>query len=294
MTQIFVKIACIAACAICFEFGLIQAMAQQEQVAPLRIALKAGAAVEQETNCYGVNDAANEGAKSYLSFLNSRFDQGIEICPVSSFKNAAKLAKEGEVDIAWVDRESFKSISDDWRPFLSPLEHGQITRAAIVILRRKSDDTFNLKEVDTTKIGFLGIQPEHLYVDSALQVFSQNELDVSQPEKGQLYRGTKSLFAALRSKEIDLVALDITSWGRECEVLDPSKNPCSDFDLVLKEKAFLEDGLVVREDLSKALFYRLVSVHISLPFEAPKGLQWMSNGRAKDGFETVENAGFGL
>lgn len=254
----------------------------------LRVALPLAGQSLDEAGCHDVVALTDPGASAYAKHLAARFKTRVELCLTDDAAQAAALAADEAVDMAWVDASSYQPLSDVWRPFLTFRTLEGLGRAPIVFFARADDEATNLSRLDPAEIGYLSAKKKALNIGVPHRVLEDYGFEPpATPGDEQLYPDLKTMMAAVAAGEIAVGATESSGWGRECAVLEKDKNPCAVYKTLISNRPQADAAMIIRRDMDKERFFRLTGVHVALHFEAQPAFDWISQGASSE-FEPTE------
>lgn len=266
-------------------FGLITATAQLPRTQTLTVALPLAEDTADAPGCYFADALSDPGAKAYAEHLQSRFSNRIELCLTVDTSEAAALANSGDATLAWIGQDDAETLGENWRSFLTLRAHDNLGRPPYVLFQANGSN--GAEDRNQKQIGLVAGKPERLFVGMALQTLGDHGLSVEGVDVDQRFVAADELFSAVRTQSVDLGILDANTWGRNCGVLEPAYNPCSDLEVIFQERPRADYAMMIENSQSLEFRYRLVSVHIALHIEAPEAFDWINQGRGTE-FQAAE------
>lgn len=273
---------------LCGMLGLLP-YGSDAQISPtdaIKITLPLAEQSEDPAGCHSLNALTDPGAIAYVEHLEGRFANRVVLCLTDTIAEAAQLMNDGETTLAWINQADAQASSDTWRAFLTLRGFDGLGRPPYVVFAGES--VTEPGELDAAQIGFVSQEPQRLFVDMALETLQDLGLRLTSVEQDQRYPDVPSLFQAVRSTEKAAGVLDANAWGRNCGVLDPSYNPCDDFQVLYEGRPRADQAMVIGTEHASEFRYRMVSVHIALHMEAPEAFAWINQGQGSE-FQPAEH-----
>lgn len=243
---------------------------------------------EFQQGCFAPGDIEPELARQYASHLDKRFSAEVQLCFAPDAQGLAK----GSVDLAWGQRSDLEVFGSAYRPFLTSRLKGGSSRVPIVVFQSDTSEPLQMDELEGRALAYNGQEPTELNRDAARKLlgnFGHDEKDLS----WQPFQGAEATVEAVRTKKAEVGALEVTAWGRNCNVYRPDQKGCGDMRVIAMLRPRAESGMIIRNDLSKEIRYRMVGVHAHLHLEEPGAAAWVL-GRADAEFEPLEADAFNI
>ncbi|MEL6830452.1 MAG: hypothetical protein AAFO63_09985, partial [Pseudomonadota bacterium] len=199
---------------------------------------------------------------------------------------AAALAANGDATLAWIDQSDAQSLPETWRSFLTLRAFDGLGRPPYVFFA--AADAIDARQIGEEQIGVVSREPERLFVEMAFETLQDLGLTQNAVTANQKYQDVSSLFEAIRAGDMSAGILDANAWGRNCDILNPASNPCSDLKVLYEGRPRADQAMVIEADQSTEFRYRMVSVHIALHLEAPEAFQWINQDRGTE-FQPAEH-----
>lgn len=273
---------------ICCGLALSAALsvdAQMSLTEPVQIILPLATQSSDAEGCYSADELTDPGAKAYIDHIGSRFANPIVLCLTENSEGSAAFAQRGDASLAWIDQGQAADLGDEWRTFLTLRAKDGLGRPPYVLFT--VSDASDIGSISISEIGFVGQEPERLFVGMALETLEDHGFQLSSDASGQLHSDVQELLAAVRTKDSAAGMLDSNAWGRECGILDPSFNPCDDLSVVYQERPRATSAMIISASAPSELRYRMVSIHIALHMEAPEAFDWINQDQGSE-FQPAE------
>ena len=229
--------------------------------------------------CFGA-EALRGPSRLYADLMTDRLKTPVELCPSAMSAPGDKLAN-GEVHFAWLSPNDFNASLAAVTTLIRPSGVG---RAPIALVGPKSDTGFDIPALAGQRIALLGRGPTDLHQTLVLEVLAS--LDLGDVDIVQI-DSTDALVAALVDGAVDYAAVDASTIGRHCILMAGEPDPCAGISVLWEDRPQAVGAFATRSDISLALRYRLVGIHIGLHLEAPDLFGWLSGGLGPE-FEPAE------
>lgn len=247
-------------------FAMFAASAAASEPEIIRIGL---VRADHAPGCYGAASLEDEAAV-YAQHLESRFSSAVELC----FSSDGTWEAGEPLDLAWGAREMLASLEDGFRPILTARRPDGLGRVPMVFFTVSDHSGRSMADIGQNSLAVNTRDPLPINVDMPLEVLSDFGIVRDTVELVET-PGPEDTVAAVRSGAAMFGALEVSSWARTCNVYVQDQVGCDDMHVIANVRPRAEEGMVIRNDASKELRYRMIGVHAYLHLQSPESFRWL-------------------
>ena len=242
--------------------------------------------VEHPEGCFEQSELSHDDAAAYADHISGRFASSVVLC----FGEEALRSNENGFDLLWGARQTLVTLQGDYRPFLTPRRSNGLGRVPVVVFKRASTATEAIADLRGERLALSDHLPATLNRDIPLELLSNFGLSEDDFEL-VFVDGPNAVAEAVATGAADIGALEATSWARTCEAYGPNHPDCDQLEVLLNLRPRAEQGMVIGNDISKEIRYRMVGVHTRLHLENEVAFRWLVGADAPE-LEPTEQEAF--
>ena len=273
---------------LCAFFGLALSPSNTAQddafiIEPIRMALPLANVTSDGAGCKSASELQDLNARAYADILEARFNTDVTLCLTETYQEAAQLAAQGDVNFVWSDQGSAQPLLETWRPILTLRDHNGLGRVPFVVFglpgSSSAAQTASMSEAD---LAFLGRPPKPLNIDLARQFLADFGVETVDSSEIREFSSIEAVFDAVETGVAQAGIVEGGTWGRSCNVLDPTSKLCDHLEVLIYDRPRAEYAFMVPNDIDVERHYRFVGVQIALHLESPNAFQWLSQGEGSE------------
>jgi ABC-type phosphate/phosphonate transport system substrate-binding protein len=226
--------------------------------------------------CAAPGAQAPAAARAYAAHLSARLKRPVHLCGFAQTTAAGAALAAGAVELALLDAAGFAPHQSSVRAILTGRPGGGPGRALSVLITRAADARATPAAFASARLVLGGTGP--LMQEAPLTALAQAGLSHAPPPR--VAPGSAAAIAAVRSGAAEAAILDAASVTRECRADDASSRPCADLREVWRGRPRAALAWAVRRDMTEALRFQIIGIHIALHQEAPAAAAFALSGMA--------------
>ncbi|MEO1661125.1 MAG: hypothetical protein AAFR51_09065 [Pseudomonadota bacterium] len=273
---------------LCAFFGLAFSPSSAAQddafiIEPIRMALPLATVTSDGAGCKSASELQDENARAYAKVLEARFNADVTLCLTETYQEAVQLAAQEDVNFVWSDQDSAQPLLQTWRPILTLRGHNGLGRVPFVVfgLPGKLSAT-QIAAMSEADLAFLGRPPKTLNIDLARQFLGDFGVEPVDSFEIREFSSINAVFDAVETGTAQAGILEGGTWGRTCNVLDPTSDLCDHLEVLIYDRPRAVNAFLVPNDVNVERHYRFIGVQIALHLEHPDAFQWLSQGEGSE------------
>lgn len=273
---------------LCAFFGLALSPSSAAQddafiIEPIRMALPLANVTSDGAGCKSASELQDVNARAYADLLEARFNTEVTLCLTETYQEAVQLAAQDDVNLVWSDQDSAQPLLQTWRPILTLRDHNGLGRAPFVVFGLPgSSSAAQIASMTEADLAFLGRLPETLNINLARRFLGDFGVEPVAASEVRKFSSIEAVLDAVETGAVQAGILEGDTWGRTCNVLDPTSDLCDHLEVLIYDRPRAVNAFLVPNDVDVERHYRFVGVQIALHLEHPDAFQWLSQGEGSE------------
>jgi ABC-type phosphate/phosphonate transport system substrate-binding protein len=250
--------------------------------AALPATLRVGFAMGRDIPCAAPGKDWPAGIADYGKLLSTRLGTAVELCGFANGQGIAKAFADGKVDFAPLSGADYPAASGKARPILNARAQQELPRSPIVAIARPTAGLKSATDLARGRVAVLTKGPLTYDLSRAALAAKGGSsiLKSETPVMGSFGDG----LTALNAGKIDTLLLPIDYWMLGCAA---AKDACKPFKIVWQDRPAPASAWCLRTGLPAELRYRLIGIHVALPYDDRSAFAAVAGARGA-GFDATE------
>jgi ABC-type phosphate/phosphonate transport system substrate-binding protein len=237
------------------------------------------ASVEPGKDCASDSPSWPADKRAYVSHLSKRMDAPVQVCPMATMADAARALAEKRADIALLDPASYAPYRAILRPILTPRIPMDLGRTEVALVVVDAAPFKTLADADRATLVFAGKSAARL--DGPRRTMASAGIPKAMLDGARVMEGPIEAAAALRAAPSTAAAFLSADWSRLCRGMGKDDHPCEGLREIWRGRSQAATAWVVRRDIPRESWARLVGIHVALFEEQPTIARWLAPGTSE-------------
>ena len=212
--------------------------------------------------------------RAYVRHLAERMEVPVQVCPMADQAASARALAEKRVDIALLDPASYAPYKATLRPILTQRTPMDLGRTEVVLAVTDASSARQLTDADRATLLFAGRSPAQL--DGPRRTLASAGLPAAALAAATILGSPAETAMALHRSPTSVGAFLSADWSRLCRGLGKEDHPCNGLREIWRGRSQATSAWVVRRDIPKESWVRIVGIHIALFQEMPDVAHWLA------------------
>jgi len=234
------------------------------------------ASVEPGKDCTAEAPSWPEEKRAYVRHLAKRLEVPVQICPFATMAEAAKALAENRVDFASLDAASYAPYKVSIRPILTPRTPMDLGRTEVALVVATTSPLTKLEDIDRAQLVFAGTSAPRL--DGPRRTMAAAGVPKTVLNNARVAGSPSDAAGVLRATPNAAAAFLSADWSRLCRGMSKTDKPCQNLREIWRGRPQVAAAWVVRRDIARESWVRLVGIHIALFEDEPRIARWLAPG----------------